>query len=371
MREELGLAPVERRIGLAVHDFVQAASAPEVALSRAEKDVHGAPTVASRWLVRLQTLLASPACGVELPPTDAWRELAQQLDAPAGRPGPAPQPQPRPPVAIRPRRLSVSDVGTWMSDPYELYANRILGLRPLEALDADPGALERGIIVHRALERFVRQHPQALPADAEQQLLRLGREVFSPYAHRPRVMAVWWPRFLQVVRWVVAEEAARRPALVEVIAEVAGELEIAAPGGPFTLVARADRLERNRDGRITVIDYKTGQLPINKDVLAGKSPQLPLEAAMVEAAAFAALGGPAAVAELLYWRLTGDEEGGEQRAAVGKRAPSELAAAARAGLELLVAHYDRAETAYPAKPRPRIGQRRDYDHLARRGEWLA
>ena len=59
MREALGLAAVERRIGLAAHDFVQAACAPEVVLSRAEKDAQGNPTVPCRWLVRLQALLES------------------------------------------------------------------------------------------------------------------------------------------------------------------------------------------------------------------------------------------------------------------------------------------------------------------------
>ena len=58
MRETLGLPPVERRIGLAAHDFVAAAGAGQVVLSRAEKDAQGSPTVPSRWLVRLRTLLA-------------------------------------------------------------------------------------------------------------------------------------------------------------------------------------------------------------------------------------------------------------------------------------------------------------------------
>jgi ATP-dependent helicase/nuclease subunit B len=370
MREQLGLPPVERRTGLAAHDFVQAASAAEVVLSRAEKDVQGAPTVASRWLVRLQTLLAAPTAGAALASTGPWRAWAEQLEAVAGVPGPVAQPAPRPPLAARPRRLSVSDVGTWMSDPYELYAKRILRLKPLDALDADPGALERGIIVHHALERFVRQYPAALPADAEQQLHRLGREVFAPYVHRPRVRAVWWPRFLEVARWVIAQERLRRPGLVEVMAEVTGELELAAPGGAFVLTARADRLERHADGRITVIDYKTGQLPKGSDVLAGRQPQLPLEAALVEAGGFTAFG-EGVVAELLFWRLYGDEEGGKERAAVPRAAPAELADAARAGLAHLVAHYDRSETTYPARARPRSGPQRDYDHLARRGEWPA
>ena len=260
-----------------------------------------------------------------------------------------------------------------MSDPYELYAKRILGLRPLEALDADPGALERGIIVHRALERFVKQHPRELPADAEQQLLRLGREVFAPYAHRPRVQAVWWPRFLEVVRWVVAQEAARRPGLVEVIAEVTGELEIAAPGGPFVLVARADRLERHADGRITVIDYKTGQLPQEQATCwrAGTrscrsrprwSRPAPSRRSVARRGRRAAVLAP-----LRATRRAASRSAAVARAGAGR--------ARRRGARRARACWSRTttapETAYPARPRPRVGPRRDYDHLARRGEWLA
>ena len=49
--------------------------------------------------------------------------------------------------------------------------------------------------------------------------------------------------------------------------------------------------------------------------------------------------------------------------------PAELAAAALAGLRRLVAHYDRAATADPARPKPQVAWRGDYDHLARQGEW--
>jgi ATP-dependent helicase/nuclease subunit B len=254
-----------------------------------------------------------------------------------------------------------------MADPYALYAKRILGLRALEALEADPGALERGIIVHRVLERFVRDYPGDLPADAERRLLDLGRTLFEVFSHRPQVMALWWPRFEQIARWVILEERARRTQLLEIMTEVEGRLEL--DGLDFVLKARADRLERLPDGRLTVIDYKTGALPKPADVLAGLAPQLPLEAAMVEAGAFRGLE-PAAVAELLFWRLKGDETGGEaQPPSAG--AASELAARALAGLCRLVAYYDRAETTYPARLKPQVAWRGDYDHLARRGEWTS
>jgi ATP-dependent helicase/nuclease subunit B len=362
MRATLGLPPVERRIGLAAHDFVAAAGAREVVLSRAERDAQGSPTVPSRWLVRLRTLLAG--AGPSANPAADWQAWTRLDDAGVARP--APRPAPKPPLAARPRELSVSDVGLWMKDPYALYAKRILKLVPLEALEADPGALERGIIVHRVLERFVRAYPDDLPDDALPRLLALGRELFEDFSHRPQVRALWWPRFEQVARWVIAAERARRPGIAALMGEVEGRLEINAGGPAFGLKARADRLERHPDGRVAVIDYKTGQLPERAEIVAGLAPQLPLEAAMVEAGAFTGLE-PSAVAELLFWRLKGDESGGEEKAL--SVPPAELAAQALDGLRRLIAHYDHAGTTYPARPRPQVAWRGDYDHLARQGEW--
>ena len=80
--------------------------------------------------------------------------------------------------------------------------------------------------------------------------------------------------------------------------------------------------------------------------------------------------GPAEVAALLFWHLKGDEKGGAEEKACGE-APAALAAAALAGLERLIDHYDQPGTAYPPKPKPRAAPRRDYDHLARLGEWAS
>jgi ATP-dependent helicase/nuclease subunit B len=364
MREALGLAPVERRIGLAAHDFVQAACAPEVVLSRAEKDAQGNPTVPCRWLVRLGALLRS--MGVEHGGRTRWGAWARALEEPPTV-CPEPRPAPTPPLRARPRELSVSDIGVWMKDSYNLYAKRILGLSALEALEADPGPLERGTVIHRALERFVSAYPDELPADAERRLLDLGRKLFEDFSHRPQVMALWWPRFERIASWVVQQERARRERTVEIKAEVKGVLELPAPGGSFRLKARADRLERRPDGRITAIDYKTGGLPDRAEVLCGLAPQLPLEAAMIEAGAFGEVG-QARVAELLYWQLKGDEAGGEERGAAALDA-AELATQALEGLRRLIAHYDRPETAYRPHPKPEVAWRGDYDHLARRGEW--
>jgi ATP-dependent helicase/nuclease subunit B len=368
MRQQFGLPPPERRVGAAAHDFAQALGASTVVLTRALR-VEGAPTVPSRWLLRLDTVLR--AAGLEGRLGAALEPLGWQarLDEAAEHIAVAP-PEPRPPVRARPRKLSVTQVESWMRDPYAIYAGKILGLDALEPLDADPGAAERGNFIHAALDQFLRAFPDALPDDAERRLLALGTEAFGAALDRPGVRAFWWPRFERIARWFLALERERRKTLGEMCSEIKGRLVLDGPAGPFELTAKADRIDRQRDGRLVLIDYKTGLVPSAKDVELGFSPQLSLEAAIAAAGGFAGIAA-SPVAALEYWRLTGGDPAGEIVAPVkdeaGLRA---LIAAAWQGFADLVARFDDAETPYRAVPRPEKAPRySDYAHLARVKEW--
>ena len=127
----------------------------------------------------------------------------------------------------------MTEIETWMRDPYAIYARHILRLKPLDPIDAEPSAADRGIWVHRALERFVRAFPQDLPADALERLLAIGRQEFGPQMNRPAVGAFWWPRFERIARWFVDDERERRPLLAAVLAEVKGKLQFAGPCRPL------------------------------------------------------------------------------------------------------------------------------------------
>ncbi|WP_374443693.1 double-strand break repair protein AddB [Stella sp.] len=378
MRARLGLPAPERRIGLAAHDFVQAAAASEVFLTRAVK-VEGTPTVASRWLLRLDTMLA--ALGRTIPRAAAPRVWQQRLDdrdagadgVPVARPArPQPPPRPCPPVALRPRSLRVTEIETWLADPYAIYARHLLGLRALDPIDMDPGAAERGTMIHHALDRFVAACPPPLPlpADARDRLLAFGREALAELLERPIVRAFWWPRFARIADWFLAEEAARRAAIAQSWTECGGSWTIPGPAGPFRLSGRADRIDRLHGGAAAIIDYKTGSAPNKAAVERGRAPQLPLEAAMVAAGAFAGVPQQP-VAELAYWRLSGAAPAGEivPIAATRERVEA-LAADARDGLAALVARFDDPATPYLAQPRPDwVPRFSDYTHLARVGEW--
>ncbi|MGQ9370925.1 double-strand break repair protein AddB [Azospirillum sp. ST 5-10] len=369
MRRDFGLPSPERMIGLSAHDFAQACGAPAVVLTRAER-VEGTPTVPSRWLLRLETVLRALGLedGVEAAGRP-WLAYARALDEPdAVRP--VPPPEPRPPLAARPRKLSVTRVETWMRDPYAVYAQHVLRLFKLDPIAADPGAADRGQFIHAALDAFVRDHPGPLPADALQRLLACGRAAFGELLHtHPDVWAFWWPRFERIAAWFVALEQERRLTVRPLATELSGTLELAGPGGPFTLTAKADRVDRDGAGGLVVVDYKTGLPPSAREIELGFAPQLPLEAAIAAAGGFA--GVPAGeVAEIAFWRLTGGDPAGEVRPVKGDVAA--LAAAARAGLEALIRAFDDPATPYRSCPRPAMAPRyTDYAHLARVQEWSA
>jgi ATP-dependent helicase/nuclease subunit B len=367
MREEFGLAVPERAIGIAAHDFAQAFGAPAVALTRAARR-EGVPTVPSRWLLRLDTVLRAVGLEGALGPEPEIVAAVAGQDMPTHR-RPRPPPEPRPPLAARPRQLSATQIETWIRDPYAIYAQHILKLEALPELDADPGRAELGITVHEALARFVERHPTTLPADAEAELIAIGRACFGPYLSRPGAWAFWWPRFLRIARWFVAEERVRRATIVESSAERRGRLVIAAPGGPFALTAIADRIDRLAGGELVLIDYKTGALPGRAEIDNAVAVQLPLEGAIARDGDFGGLCGRPAALE--YWRLSGGEPAGNRRL-LGDDDPAALIDRVLAAVQGLVARFDDSATPYPAVPVPRWAPRfSDYRQLERLDETQA
>jgi ATP-dependent helicase/nuclease subunit B len=359
MRKTLGLEQPERATGLAAHDFATLAAGLDVILTRATK-VEGAPTIASRWVQRLTQLKNGLKLEQALTPKRDYIALARALGD-AGKPERMKMPMPKPPVAARPVRLPVTDIEKWVRDPYAIYARRILGLKVLNPLDAEIGAMERGSAVHLALERFVQNHPGVLPEDAASKLCEIADAVFAELGTPKAALALWRPRFLRAASWFVEEERARRGNIRTSFTEIEGECQIT---GDFALHGIADRIDLLNTGGAEIIDYKTGTPPTPAQVKAFLAPQLLLEAAMLAAGAFAP-AGKATAENLFYVRFSGGRD-------PGKFQPVDVALVDEA-LNRLKQRI--AEFADPDKPyRPRVKPYRtdvsgDYDHLARVREW--
>ena len=374
MRVKVGLPAPEETVGQAAHDFVAACcAAPRVVLScPVRRD--NAPAVPARWLTRLDMFLAGSSDAAALPhhPAVAW---ARALDLPAGPPVPVRPPSPRPPVEKRPRRLSVTAIEIWLRDPYAIHARHILKLNALKPLDEATDASDYGSLVHDGLHRFLRVHGANWPEDAAAALRAAMALALGEARLRPALIAWWSPRLERIADWVAEEESGRRAlrAPLTIETETQGAIDLIRPGGRFRLTGRADRIELYADGTLSILDYKTGSPPSQKDVDAGLAPQLLLEAAIALDGGFGtALRGE--TAEMLYWRLSGGLERGEALPLFKKRAADIPSAVldARARLCDLIDAFDDPSRAYLSQPHPGLAPRfSDYVQLARVAEWSA
>ena len=378
MRHELGLDLPERRIGLSAHDFAQLLGTGDVILSHAAK-VGGAPSVASRFLHRLEAVAGEERWKAAKAAGEKYVRFAHELDRPA-KVEPIAQPAPKPPRATRPLRLSVTAIEDWLRDPYTIYAKYILKLAPLDPVDMPLSAADRGSAIHDALGEFTQTFSATLPDNVAQALRGIGEKFFEPLMERPEARALWWPRFQRIAAWFADWEIARRENVSAIDAEIRGEIPILLDNErTFVLSARADRIEHRHDGTFAILDYKTGQPPTGKQVRMGLSPQLTLEAAILREGGFEGIPASASVSELVYVRLSGNNPPGEQRTLELKinkgdqaQPPDAAADYARQELEKLIRKFEDEGQPYTSLNLSMWSNRYgSYDDLARIKEWSA
>ncbi len=364
MRQAAGLLLPERQIGLSAHDYQQAVGRPRIVLSRALRTAE-AETVPSRWINRLLNLMSGlperggpEAIRAMRERGQRWLALASTLDEPFGPMHPAPRPAPRPPVEHRPAELAVTGISKLIRDPYAIYARHILRLYPLDPLRAEPDALKRGSILHDILERFVRDGGTDNPATAETRLLAIADEVLAAEVPWPSARLLWRARLERAAPAFLQREAASGG--TPVILERKGSIELPTVG--FRLTARPDRIDELADGRLHILDYKTGTPPSAKQQKAFDK-QLLLEAAMAERGAFETIG-PRDVARITYVGLNA-------AASISTtEITPEITEAVWHELHALIGRYGKRSQGYTSR-RAVFAERfaGDYDHLARFGEW--
>lgn len=279
----LGVPGADFRIGLAAHDLAAMLGAPEVVLSRAQRDDSG-PAIPSRFLLRVRALLGEDL--LERHTDTALVELARALDhaVPAEK---YVRPEPRPSAEQRLVDVSVTALDRLRSDPYQFYASSILRLSELESLDAEPTPAWQGQLAHAILEKW---------HDGKGTLAELAaRELEAMNAH-PLTRALWRPRLLRALEWV-EQTIATAPDRTPFKWEQWGEMKVRG----VRVFGRIDRLDRSQDGCFVVIDYKTGKPPSRKQVEQGFALQLGTLGLIVEAGGFKGVNGKATGFE--YWSL--------------------------------------------------------------------
>jgi ATP-dependent helicase/nuclease subunit B len=352
IRANLELPGLEHRIGLTAHDFASAVGARDVLITRAKREGR-TPTVASRFLLRLDAISGG------LPRNHRLERVAAALDD-AGRPQPAEKPMPCPPPEQRPKRISVTSVDRLKADPFAFYAQEILRLRKLEPVDADHTAAWKGSAVHDIFEKWLAEDdcdPDKLRGRAEQLL--------AQDTIHPMLRALWAPRLLEAIDWMVELERENRAAgRKPLVAEARGEAVI----GGVTVYGHADRIDSLPGGVTAIIDYKTGKPPAMKAIDAGFALQLGLLGLIGRAGGFVAAPGEPERFE--YWSLVRHRGGFGKCVVVGEgMEQGEFLAHAHKHFADAAQKWLTGSEPFIAKLNPAYAPYGDYDQLMRLEEW--
>ena len=366
MRKAVGLPPHNWRTSLSAHDVYMAICNPKVTITRAQRQ-NDAATIPSRWLQRMDVVLSALGITNALDRGDTKFEWLAVLN-PKTVPNRTKRPAPNPPVSARPRKFSATEIDMWINDPYALYAKKILHLRQLDDIDRPPDAALRGTLFHNVLADFTRTFPSGpLPDDAYQQLLAIGKRHFADQWATPDIRYFWWPRFEMVTGWIIEIEKQRRHDLAFIHAEKKGHTILTGSAGAVELSARADRLEKSKDGAWHIIDYKTGTAPSKRKVAAGRATQLLVEALIAWDGGYDDVPG-CDIAKMQYWKLSGrkDKIGDIADVMPDDGSPEDT----RVMMQSLINLFDNPETTYPAEPNIKYKLAYNpYRHLARISEW--
>lgn len=380
MREAMKLSLPERRYGLAAHDFAELAANGTVYLTRSQKDDSG-PTVASRWVWRLKTLLrgamSADAVATLLGSGQTYLDWSRQLDR-VETAQPVARPNPKPPVDKRwerqGRRISITAVSTWIRDPYSLFARDVLRLKPLDPLDAPMGAREYGTAIHAGVERYINQVEAVSDPQNKSVLISLLADAL---------------RDRNIADAEIAKETARLDAMAQELIDWFAGVEAKGfdvTGTEVKADKRIDDLNFLLTGSVDMVarapqgyglyDFKTGGHAAPGEIAAGFDLQLPLSAWL--AANDGLTGQPSADAiDIAYIKLKGYGDGVARGSALltrgdNKKSLPELTEQSIDILRKLIKDFDKPETGYPSQPRAKwVNAYGDYDDLARRSEWSA
>jgi ATP-dependent helicase/nuclease subunit B len=364
IRRDLALQGLEHRIGLSAHDFANGLGAPIVILSRARRDM-SAPTVASRFWLRLKAM-----AGARWVEDGRLLALARAIDAPDVRPPRYEPPAPRPAAALRPKSIAVTDVDRLRADPYAFYAARILRLRVLEPVDADPGPAWRGTAAHDVLQRWMEEGSH----DADR-LRELARAMIGAAVAHPLLRALWQPRLLAALDWVAGEVAAQQASDRTILfGERWGRIERAG----VTLRGKPDRVDRLADGAIAIVDYKSGASGSVRQVTAGYSLQLGLLGLIATHGGFEAVAEGTPVGGYEYWKLGKGRDGAfGYRQVLSDPQGSRGRIPTDAMLPMIAGFFDDAVTRwltgdapFTARPHSDAPVYTDFDRLMRLDEWF-
>jgi ATP-dependent helicase/nuclease subunit B len=203
---------------------------------------------------------------------------------------------PNPPADYRPTTFWVSDLDLLIGNPYVYYAKKILRLKEMNPINSRRNL--KGNLIHEIFDNFAKKKILNNKLSSLKSLfVKVCREKFVNL----EFLGLWYFNVDSIFKFFTEHFNSNAKNFSEISGHIDLKISNEDRSVQVKIASKADRLEINSDGAISIVDYKTGEIPSLKKVKDGEKIQLPVEALIATKNGFKL--GKTTVEKMSFWQM--------------------------------------------------------------------
>ena len=274
---DLGIDRSTKKLSQNAFDFCNYLGNKKVVLTRSLNNANSS-SIASAFLLKFLTLLK------KIKPNFEFKYQFYQQDNIVSR-CKIDIPSFRPEKKYLPKKLSITEFTPLINEPYSFYLKKILKLNEIKKIDYQPSYAEFGSFVHKALENFINNNSNITDF----------KLIFQEFFTNKEALYTWYARFNKILNNFIIHNQELKSS------KNYCELKVEFNLNDIKITGKIDRIIKDSDNKISIIDYKTGSTPSIKSVISGNEIQLPLGAIGIIKQGFCS---SEEIDNLFYWKLS-------------------------------------------------------------------
>ena len=296
MKKKLKLKDNRTKLDEMLYEFYLVVQNKNIILSRSRRDISNKKTLPSPFILNLKYIL-----GDYLNPKIGKIDLGKILEPLEKKNISTPSPIIK--SSDFPAELYATDIELLIRSPFNFYAKKILKLKKIEEIDEHPNLADFGNFFHKVMEKYTEQY-QPFIYNKHEYICNIAANLLKNSTVPNRAKKDWEIKIKTMADELIIFDESRRKNLINIYTEIKGTTEIKIKDRIILLSAIADRIEVNNKGIVSILDFKTGAIPIKKDILSGLSPQMLVESIVFDEKGFGIAGR---LEKIIYVKINSSE----------------------------------------------------------------
>ncbi|QXK92550.1 PD-(D/E)XK nuclease family protein [Neoehrlichia mikurensis] len=188
--------------------------------------------------------------------------------------------------------ITTTAIEDLINNPYVFYVRNVLNIAPIKEINTQFLLKDFGNAIHIIFQKYLLQVGINNNYDL---LMKIAEHEFANlYKNCTYAESMWWPKFKKISDNFFDLDIKRKNNVRFIEVEKVFSWRI---NPEITVIAKCDRVEYLKDGSIAIIDYKTGNIPLQIDIQHGFAPQLIVQALAVM------YSTNRQISDLAYWKV--------------------------------------------------------------------